>query len=101
VSSSEDLAEFRPVTAVELAYLKGDWRDGSIELRRWQVPERDTEAYQERVRDKLIDLIAREKALIAGETYRPNPGANCYFCEFKSLCSLWPEGRPLFGNTDA
>ena len=101
VNSSEDLAEFRPVTAVELAYLKGDWRDGSIELRRWQVPERDIEAYQERVRDKLAALIARERELIAGETYRPNPGANCYFCEFKTLCSLWPEGRPLFGNVDA
>jgi superfamily I DNA/RNA helicase/RecB family exonuclease len=101
VNSSEDLAEFRPVTAVELAYLKGDWRDGSIELRRWQVPERETEGYQERVRDKLTELIAREKALIAGETYRPNPGANCYFCEFKSLCSLWPEGRPVFGSVGA
>jgi superfamily I DNA/RNA helicase/RecB family exonuclease len=101
VNASEDLAEFRPVTAVELAYLKGDWRDGSIELRRWQVPERDIEAYQGRVRDTLADLIAREKELVAGETYRPNPGANCYFCEFKSLCSLWPEGRPLFGSVDA
>ncbi|MBA3691143.1 MAG: PD-(D/E)XK nuclease family protein [Actinobacteria bacterium] len=101
VSSSDDLAEFRPVTAVELAYLKGDWKDGSIELRRWQVPERDTEAYQERVRTKLAELIAREKELIAAETYRPNPGANCFFCEFKSLCSLWPEGRPVFGSVNA
>ena len=28
VSSAEELAEFRPVTAVELAYLKGHWKDG-------------------------------------------------------------------------
>ncbi|MEO8292021.1 MAG: ATP-dependent DNA helicase [Actinomycetota bacterium] len=101
VNSAEELAEFRPVTAVELAYLKGDWRDGTIELRRWQVPERETEAYQERVRVKLAELIAREKELIAAETYRPNPAANCFFCEYKTLCSLWPEGRPVFGNVDA
>jgi RecB family exonuclease len=98
VSSAEELAEFRPVTAVELAYLKGHWKDGTIELRRWQVPEREMEAYQVRVRDTLSELIARERELIAGETYKPNPGANCYFCEFKSLCSLWPEGRPVFGG---
>ncbi len=99
VSSAEELAEFRPVTAVELAYLKGHWKDGTIELRRWQVPEREMEEYQVRVRDKLSELIGRERELIAGETYKPNPGANCFFCEFKSLCSLWPEGRPVFGGT--
>ena len=57
------------------------------------------EEYQVRVRDKLSELIGRERELIAGETYKPNPGANCFFCEFKSLCSLWPEGRPVFGGT--
>ena len=101
VTSAEELAEFRPVTAVELAYLKGHWKDGTLELRRWQVPEREMDSYQERVRDALSELISRERELIAGGTYRPNPGANCYFCEFKSLCSLWPEGRPVFGNVDA
>ena len=98
VSSADELAEFRPVTAVELAYLKGHWKDGTIELRRWQVPEREMETYQVRVQDALRQLIARERELIAGETYRPNPNANCFFCEFKSLCSLWPEGRPVFGS---
>jgi RecB family exonuclease len=98
VTSAEELAAFRPVSAVELAYLKGHWKDGTIELRRWQVPEREMETYQERVRDALSELIARERELIAGGSYRPNPGANCFFCEFKSLCSLWPEGRPVFGS---
>ena len=101
VNSAEELAEFRPVSAVELAYLKGHWKDGTIELRRWQVPEREMEAYQVRVREALSVLIGREKELIAGETYNPDPAANCYFCEFKSLCSLWPEGRPVFGSVDA
>jgi superfamily I DNA/RNA helicase/RecB family exonuclease len=101
VTSSEDLAEFRPVTAVELAYLKGHWRDGTIELRRWQVPEREMEAYQLRVKQTLTELIGRERELLQGGTYRPDPAANCYFCEFKSLCSLWPEGRPVFGGVEA
>jgi hypothetical protein len=59
------------------------------------------EAYQVSVRDALSGLIARQRELIASETYRPNPGANCFFCDFKSLCSLWPEGRPVFGSVDA
>jgi superfamily I DNA/RNA helicase/RecB family exonuclease len=99
VNMSEDLTEFRPVRRVELAYLKGHWKDGSIERRIWNISEKETEGYQGRVTEKLAELIARERELIAGETYRPNPSADCYFCEFKSLCSLWPEGTPLFGET--
>jgi hypothetical protein len=76
--------------------LKGHWRDGTIEKRRWQVPAKEMEAYQERVRDTLAALIARERELIATQTYRPNPQADCYFCEYKTLCSLWPEGTPVF-----
>ena len=59
------------------------------------------EEYQVRVRDKLSELIGRERELIAGETYKPNPGANCRFCDFKSLCPLWPEGRPVFRRSGA
>ena len=40
--------------------------------------------------------IAKKKDLIAGEVYRPNPAADCHWCEFRSLCPLWPEGQPLF-----
>jgi RecB family exonuclease len=100
VNESEDLAEFRPVRAVELAYLKGHWRTGAIEPRRWQVNDREMEAYQERVKQRLSELIARERALIASETYRPNPYADCYFCEFKSLCPLYPEGQPVFASRE-
>ena len=94
MSESEDLAEFRPVKAVELAYLKGNWRDGAIELRRWQVNNRAWEDYQSRVKQALSQLIARERALNLAETYKPNPYADCYFCEFKTLCPLYPEGAP-------
>ena len=35
------------------------------------------------------------------ERYRPNPQANCYFCDFKTLCSLFPQGAPLFPSGSA
>jgi hypothetical protein len=41
-------------------------------------------------------LVAKKKELIVSEVYRPNPAANCHWCEFRSLCPLWPEGQPLF-----
>ena len=30
------------------------------------------------------------------EVYRPNPYANCRFCDFQTLCPLYPEGQPVF-----
>ena len=103
VSSAEELAEFRPVTAVELAYLKGHWKDGTIELRRWQVPEREMEEYQVRVRDKLSELIGRERELIAGERYKPNPGAELLLLRVQVALfavARGPPGVPGSGGRD-
>ena len=44
----------------------------------------------------LADLIALKQELIDTEVYRPNPTANCFWCDFKSLCPLFPEGQPVF-----
>ena len=52
--------------------------------------------YQARMRERLSALIARIRELDDSGTYRPNPAADCYFCDFKSLCSLYPEGQPVF-----
>ena len=99
VQRCEDLAPFRPVRAVELAFLKGSWRNryfkeeqDAYESKTWQVSASKEEAYQAAVRQALSDLIAREKELVASETYRPNPNANCRFCDFRTLCPLYPEG---------
>jgi RecB family exonuclease len=51
--------------------------------------------------ERLSALIARIRELDDLGTYRPNPGANCFFCDFKSMCSLFPEGRPLFPIAEA
>lgn len=93
VQLCEDLAPFRPVRAVELAFVKGHWRSpNEYHAAVWQVGPEKEEAYQTAVRETLSGLIEREHALLASEVYRPNPSANCRFCDFKTLCPLFPEG---------
>jgi superfamily I DNA/RNA helicase/RecB family exonuclease len=92
VQECEDLAVYRPVRAVELSYLKGHWKSGDIVLKAWQVNARSEEAYQERVRAELSRLVAEKKRLNDAEVYRPRPEADCFFCDFKTLCPLYPEG---------
>jgi ATP-dependent exoDNAse (exonuclease V) beta subunit len=95
VQQSEDLQGFRPVREVELAFLRGDWRDTGIQFRKWPINERD-EAWQTAMRERLTQLVARERELQERKTYRPNPYANCRFCDFRTLCPLWAEGQPIF-----
>lgn len=96
VQESPDLAEFQPVKSVELAFLRGNWRSTDIEYRKWMVTERDEESYQTAMRERLADLIARKRALNERESARPNPYANCRFCDFQTLCPLYAEGQPVF-----
>ncbi|MGQ0669839.1 MAG: ATP-dependent helicase [Actinomycetota bacterium] len=100
VLESEELSRYRPVRGVELAFLKGHWRTGELERRGWQVSSKTEEDYQARMRERLSDLIDRIRTLIDSETYHPNPAANCFFCDFKTLCPLYPEGVPLFPVTE-
>ena len=97
VLESEDMEKFQPVSGVELSYLKGDWRNGELVTREWTVgtPDRE-EAYQDVMREKLSGLVGELRRLNDSGSYRPNYQANCFFCEFQSLCPLFPEGRPLF-----
>ncbi len=94
---AEDLKEVGAITGVELAYLKGDFRSGALVMREWEVGSGDREAeYQERMRARLSWLIAELRRLDEQERYRPNSQADCFFCDFKTLCSLYPQGAPLF-----
>lgn len=95
VTEDGDLAPFRPVRAVDLAYLRGHWKTGEIVNPSWPISVSGGEAYQQAVRDHLAQLIEHVRTLQRTEVYRPNPYANCYFCDFKSLCPLYPEGQPL------
>jgi hypothetical protein len=93
---SPELERFRPVRAVDLSFLRGDWRSGEIPPHAWPVSPAGEDEYQTRMRERLSALIARIRALDEAGTYRPSPAAECFFCDFKSLCSLYPEGQPVF-----
>jgi hypothetical protein len=96
VQECEELEPFRPVRQVELAYIKGDWKRGELVQPLWHVSPDHEEDYQARVRAELSRLIGKKRELIEIETYRPNPAANCYWCDFKPLCPLFPEGQAVF-----
>ena len=96
VTQDEALAAFRPVRAIDLAYLRGHWRTGEIVDPTWPISPSGADTYQELVREHLSALIGHIRTLQDTEVYRPNPYAQCYFCDFKSLCPLYPEGQPLF-----
>jgi hypothetical protein len=66
-------------------------------MREWEVGsgEREVE-YQRAMRERLSTLIGELRRLDDDRVYRPNPQADCFFCEFRTLCSLYPEGAPVF-----
>jgi putative RecB family exonuclease len=97
VDQTESLAAYRPARAVELAFLRGKWNDSSrVEKVPWQPNSKNAEIYRAKMRERLSGLIARLRGLIESETYRPSTAADCFFCEFRALCPLWPQGAPLF-----
>ena len=96
VQESPDLAEFQPVKTVELAFLRGNWKSPDIDHRKWIVTDRDEQAYQSEMRERLAELIKRKRDLNEREVFRPNPYANCRFCDFQTLCPLYAEGQPVF-----
>ncbi len=101
VQEAAELAPYQPVRAVELAFLRGRGRGDRLEPRRWQWNSRSEEEYQRKVRERLRGLIRRVRALGEATSFRPDPAADCFYCEFRTLCPLWPEGASLFPVTGA
>jgi superfamily I DNA/RNA helicase/RecB family exonuclease len=95
VQKAEELQRFLPVKAVELAYLK-ETRDGSVARAQLGLHSAAQREYEKRMAERLSGLIGRIRELNRIENYRPNPAANCRYCDFKILCPLWPEGKELF-----
>ena len=101
VEEAEELAAFRPVRAVELAFVRGTEREPDRVARIPWMPSGDhRQEYRDAMRERLSGLIERIRTMTAGETYRPNPAANCRYCDFQTMCPLWPEGAPLFPAAD-
>jgi RecB family exonuclease len=97
VQTCEELEPYRPVRAVELAFVKGAWnRPNETAIRAWQVTHGKAEAYQATVEHALAELVHEKRRLIDEEVYRPNPAASCHWCDFRTLCPLFPEGQDVF-----
>jgi len=95
VNHAEELERFRPVKAVELAFLK-DLRNGEIKRVQLGLNTQAQQEYEAEMSARLAGLVGRLRALQEMEVYRPDPRAQCRYCDFKTLCPLWPEGRELF-----
>jgi RecB family exonuclease len=97
VDRAPGLERFRPVKGIELVFLRDvDWRTGAIARQSKGFSPREHGEFREAVQERLSGLIGRVRSLIETESYRPNPAANCRFCDFKTLCPLWPEGKEVF-----
>ena len=97
MSHTEELARFRPVRAVELAFLRGRRTEGGkVQKLQWMPNSASEPEYRARMTERLAGLVDRLRTLYKMETYRPNTAADCHWCEFKTLCPLWPEGAPVF-----
>ncbi|HEU4353992.1 MAG TPA: ATP-dependent DNA helicase, partial [Actinomycetota bacterium] len=100
VHECEELAEYRPIDGVELAFLGGRGSKTDLTVVGWPVGQDVEEDYKQRMRDRLTGLIARIRELDASGRYVPSTAADCYFCGFRTLCSRYPEGNAVFPITE-
>jgi superfamily I DNA/RNA helicase/RecB family exonuclease len=101
VDECEELAEHRPVEAVELAYLGGKRSDPALDVKEWPVSPDDEEAYKTRMRERVSALIARIRELDGERRYLADTSANCFFCRFQPLCTRYPQGGAVFPIAEA
>jgi RecB family exonuclease len=96
VNEVEELAPHRPVEAVELAFLGGKKSDRALDVKEWAIEEGTEADYQQRVRDRISELITRIRALEASRRYVASTKASCFFCRFQTLCTRYPQGGSVF-----
>lgn len=96
VDQCEDLAEHRPVEAVELAYLGGKRNDRALDVKEWPISRDQEEDYKTRMRERISALIQRIGTLDRQRSYVANTKANCFFCRFQPLCTRYPQGGAVF-----
>jgi superfamily I DNA/RNA helicase/RecB family exonuclease len=100
VHEAEELRQYLPVRAVELAYVRDlEFHDGVIARTSLAFRGDDAADYARTSRDRLSELIGRVRSLYDGGEIRPNAYANCRYCTFQPLCPLFPEGSDPFPVT--
>jgi superfamily I DNA/RNA helicase/RecB family exonuclease len=45
--------------------------------------------------DKVIETLPQLISDVIEEKFNPSPVADCYFCQMKPLCPIWPAGREV------
>jgi ATP-dependent exoDNAse (exonuclease V) beta subunit len=93
VMQAPELARFGPVRQVELAFLREKTAEGMVKRVQLGMNSAAQRVFGEAMASRLSGLIGEIRELDRTETYRPSPQADCHYCDFKSLCPLWPEGR--------
>jgi superfamily I DNA/RNA helicase len=99
VSECDELAPYRPVDAVELAYLPGKKGKWELVPLSWQVSGGE-ERYKGAMRERLSGLIESVRRLDREGRSEPSATANCFFCRFQTMCSRYPEGGEIFPVTE-
>jgi RecB family exonuclease len=96
IARAPELAALGPVRQVELAFLREKTIEGTMKRVMLGMNSSAQKEFGEKMADRLSGLIGEIQELYRTETYRPSPQAECRYCDFKTLCPLWPEGRELF-----
>jgi superfamily I DNA/RNA helicase/RecB family exonuclease len=97
VRECDELAPFRPVDAVELAFLAGTKGDAAeAKILEWAIDVEDEASYVTRMRSRVTDLVERVRTLAHEGSYTPSTAADCFFCRFQTMCSRYPQGAPVF-----
>jgi hypothetical protein len=92
------MARFRPVRRAELAFVKGNYKNDYKEAAYPKPGDPPVEEWLAGMRERLAENVRRVRDLWNAGEYRPNTLANCFHCEFKAMCSLFPEGQPVLGE---
>jgi hypothetical protein len=102
VNECEELEPFRPVEAVELAFLAGTKGDpGTAKVLEWTVDPRDEADYVTQMRERVTGLVRRVATLAEDGAYTASTAANCFFCRFQTMCSRYPQGAAVFAPATA
>jgi superfamily I DNA/RNA helicase/RecB family exonuclease len=96
VNQVPELAELRPIEAVELAFLGGKRGDPKLDVKQWTIDPEGEADYQQRTQERISALIARVRELRGSGEYVANTAANCFFCRFQPLCTRYAQGGAVF-----
>lgn len=90
-----ELAELGEPRVLELAYLFLEGQDGGYKHMS-TTPDRAPEGFEFREYEEWAEHTIRELlALVRSESFAPNPEAFCKWCDFKSICPVWPQGAEV------